>query len=63
MVKKVGQDKKVLRRITCKQCGSKLEYLPKEIKSEVLSSFGEYDGTRYWIICPECNNEVTVRGS
>jgi len=63
MPKKVGQDKKIIRKATCKQCGAKLEYYPKEIKSQALYSMGEYDGTHYWIVCPECNKEVTVRGS
>lgn len=60
-VKKVGQDKTVKKRVTCKNCSAILEYLPKDVSSRELHSFGEWDGTFYYIICPDCKQEVKVR--
>lgn len=62
MVRKVGNDKKVEKKVTCKNCGSILLYLPKEVKSQAMYSMGEWDGTYYWIDCPECKKQVTVKG-
>ncbi|RJQ26741.1 hypothetical protein C4577_03035 [Candidatus Parcubacteria bacterium] len=63
VVRKVGTDLDSLKKVTCKNCGSILEYLPKDVKSEVLYSMAEYDGTYCWIKCPDCKEQVTVKGN
>lgn len=46
----------------CRNCGSVLEYFPVDVLSK---DFKDYDGgndTRYWIVCPTCNQKVDVKG-
>ncbi len=59
-VRKVGQDKGKERKITCKHCGAKLAFYPKDVKTQSLYSMGEYDGSYDYIVCPQCNQHVTV---
>lgn len=58
--KKVGVDRKAIKRVTCKNCGSILEYFPKDVKIKSYSCMGELD-TYSCITCPECKASVTVK--
>lgn len=52
----------VVKRKVCRNCGVTLEYLPLDVKQ---GSDTDYTGSTdvYWYIdCPSCNKEVTVRG-
>jgi len=60
MVKKIGQDKKKAKRIACKHCGAKLEYYPKDVKSQSFVSMCEMEVV-CWIVCPECKTHVLVK--
>jgi DNA-directed RNA polymerase subunit RPC12/RpoP len=60
-VRKVGQDKKLIRKATCKNCSAKLEYLPKDVKVS-WSSIGDSDIVSSYIICPDCRKQVEVKG-
>lgn len=52
----------VIREIICRNCGSTLQYVPKDIKERTVSDYtGDRDIVRY-IECPECNDHVTVKG-
>lgn len=53
-------DPKVVRNVTCRECGSRLEYLPIDVQKR---DYKDYDGgsdTYYWIDCPTCRKQVTV---
>ena len=52
MVKVVGRDETEVKRITCKNCASILEYTNSEVKS-----MGNREGY-YYISCPECDKQV-----
>lgn len=59
-VKKVGDDPKAARRVTCRRCGSILEYLILDIQE---TSSRDYDGgldTHQFIQCPQCQIHVKV---
>ena len=60
-VQKIGTDDKVKRQVTCRECGSILEYLVIDIKSRTVLDYTGDSDTYYWIDCPECRNEVPVR--
>ena len=63
MVKIVDEtpDPSVVKRIVCRCCGVKLEYLPVEVKKyEGRDISGGPDG-RKWIVCPKCGNDVIIR--
>lgn len=61
MPKKIGQDTKLIRKATCKNCGAKLEYYPREVKHHTTLDLSDNPDTTYWIECPECCKRVTVR--
>jgi len=60
-VKKVGQEKKKVRKATCGNCAAKLEFLPKDVKYQGLTSMCESDGGYNYIVCPECKQQVEVK--
>ena len=61
MAKVVGRDESAVKRITCKNCASILEY--------TLSEVQEYSGIDYsggpdgceWVVCPNCGNNAIIR--
>lgn len=61
MVSIVGKDQTVVKRVTCRNCSSILEYVQAEVK--------KYRGTDYtggadgqdWIDCPQCQEKVILR--
>ena len=61
MVKVVGRDESVVKRITCRGCASILEYTQNEVKSyHGRDISGGADG-REWVNCPCCGGEVIIR--
>jgi len=62
MVKIIGKDERAVKRTTCGQCASILEYTLKEVQAR---SYRDWDGTRdtsYTIQCPNCARSVQVKG-
>ncbi len=59
MVRKVGKDKKLYKKVTCKNCATKLEYLPKDVQFKSYSCMCETEIVS-WIVCPQCKAHVTV---
>jgi len=54
-------DESVVKRIVCRECGVKLEYLPIDVRRyEGKDYSGGPDGAE-WIDCPQCNNEVVLK--
>lgn len=52
----------VVREAICKDCGSTLEYVPKDVKNRTVR---DYTGEReliHYIDCPNCNHQVAVKG-
>jgi RNase P subunit RPR2 len=60
MVKVVGKDESAVKRKTCFNCASVLEYTPSDVKERTVSDYtGSKDLVRY-VICPNCNCNVSV---
>ncbi len=59
-VEKTGQDKSKQRKVTCKNCGAKLSYYPKDVKTQSVTSMCESEVIS-WIVCPQCKAHVTVK--
>lgn len=52
----------VVKETICRNCGSTLQYVPRDVKERTVSDYtGDREIVRY-IDCPECNDRVTVKG-
>lgn len=60
-VKKIGDDESAKKRVTCKHCGSILEYLPRDVVHVVHTDYGGGSDTYSHIKCPECHCNVQVK--
>lgn len=60
MVEVVGIDLTKLKRISCSGCASILQYQENEVKDYETSSMGD-SGRKWYIDCPKCGKEVTIR--
>ena len=52
----------VVKETVCKNCGSTLQYVPRDIKERTVS---DYTGDReivLYIDCPVCSHQATVKG-
>jgi DNA-directed RNA polymerase subunit RPC12/RpoP len=60
-VKIVGQDNSVVKEITCRNCGARLQYTPSDEKRDYTSDYlGGKDYYNY-IRCVGCGKKVTTR--
>lgn len=51
-------DPSIVKHVTCRNCGVKLSYVPKDVKrGEDRDYTGSTDPYSY-IVCPGCNSEV-----
>ena len=60
MIKVVGKDDNLVKKATCRNCASILEYLPSD---RLNGSDRDYTGctdTYKYIACPACNKELKV---
>jgi RNase P subunit RPR2 len=62
MVKIIGTDENHIKRVSCKKCASKLEYVQSEVKSFTHYDYGGGSDECYYITCPKCDNNVYVKG-
>lgn len=60
-VRKVGDDEKAVKRVTCHRCGSILEYLLVDVKNRVHTDYSGTSETLYWIDCPQCQSQIEVK--
>lgn len=52
----------VVKEVICRNCGATLEYVPADINQRTVSDYtGDHD-TVYFIQCPPCGHQQTVRG-
>lgn len=57
-----GPHQSVVKETICRNCGCTLQYVPRDIKERTVSDYaGDREIVRY-IECPECNDQVTVKG-
>ena len=48
-----------VKKITCSTCKSKLEYEPSDLVKNGADF--ETSGVNYYIVCPVCNEKITVQ--
>ncbi len=60
MVKVIGKDEKAVRRVTCRQCASILEFTNSEVEHETLVCMGESEAS-YFVTCPTCGVHVAMK--
>ena len=61
MVQVVGKDAVGVKRVTCRNCSSVLEYIPAEVKSRSGRDYSGGPDGKEWIDCPCCGKEVTLK--
>ena len=52
----------VVKEAVCRNCGSTLQYVPRDIKERTVSDYGGGREIVRYIDCPTCSDRVTVRG-
>lgn len=50
----------VVKEVVCRNCGSTLSYVPKDIKEQRHYDYGGGSDNYYYIECPSCNDKVFV---
>lgn len=61
VIKVIGQDQSLVKKITCRHCGAINEYLPIDVRN--LYSGRDYSGGsdgRDGFNCGQCNKEITT---
>lgn len=61
MAKVVGRDETAVKRVTCRNCASILEYTPSEIQSFTSYDYGGGSELNYYIHCPNCGGKAYTR--
>lgn len=61
MVKVVGRDETVVKRVTCRSCASILEYTKSEVKKFTSYDYGGGSDINYYIDCPSCEQKAYTR--
>lgn len=44
----------------CANCGATLEYVPKDVKTKIISDYTGSKETWRYITCPECSEQIGV---
>lgn len=52
----------VVKETVCRNCGSTLQYVPRDVNHREVSDYCGGRDTVYFIDCPTCNKEVFVKG-
>lgn len=56
-----GPDPSVVKKVICKNCGAKLEYVPNDVKEYSGTDYGGGPDGHTWIDCPKCQKRVVLR--
>ena len=54
-------DHEVVKRVSCRHCGVRLEYVPNDITKRVTKDYDGGTAVTEYITCPSCVKEVVVR--
>jgi len=52
--------KSVVKKRTCKNCGVKVAYTPKDVKSYHGTDMGGGPDGCEWVVCPNCKEHITI---
>lgn len=51
----------VVKEVICRNCGATLNYVPADIQNKTVSDYTGDRETVYFIKCPPCSHEVSVK--
>ena len=60
-IKIVGVDDKMVRQVTCRNCGTVLEYLPVDVEKITVMDYTGCADTEFFITCPQCKGRALSR--
>lgn len=61
MVQIIGKDSSRVKRTTCGNCTSILEYVPQEVQKRPYRDWDGSMDSENWIVCPCCGSKAHVR--
>lgn len=61
-IKKIGQGKRYIKTVECKNCSAILEYTNDDVQSYLKTDYLGDSDTYYYINCPECKKNIYVKG-
>jgi len=61
MAKVVGKDNAAVKRVTCRECASIIEYTQHEVKSVHGTDYGGGPDGMEWVDCPNCGKRAVIR--
>lgn len=61
VIKVVGNDPSVVKRVTCFNCSAVLEYTPNDEQKDYTSDYTGGKDYYHYIVCPCCSKQVTTR--
>jgi len=53
-------DPEVVKRISCKHCGTRLEYVPADVKRRDGTDYGGGPDGETWVDCPQCGKKAII---
>lgn len=53
-------DPTVVENVICRNCGSKLEYVPNDVKRVDGTDYGGGPDGMTWVDCPNCNKKAII---
>lgn len=51
----------VIKEAVCRNCGSALNYVPRDVQSRTYKDYSGCSDTDYFIVCPTCDEKVFVK--
>lgn len=54
-------DPKVVKRVSCGNCGARLEYVPNDVKRRDGTDYGGGPDGAEWVDCPKCEKPAIIR--
>lgn len=54
-------DPAVVKKISCRGCGARLEYVPNDVRSRHGTDYGGGPDGAEWVDCPRCGKQVIIR--
>lgn len=54
-------DPAIVKRVSCRGCGARLEYVPNDVKSYSGTDYGGGPDGMEWVDCPKCGKRAVIR--
>lgn len=60
MIKVIGENPDIVKKVTCSNCSSILEYLPVDVIESIHTDYSGCKDLYKFINCPACSKDVNV---